>query len=340
MIPNRFAFIGLAIACVAAAAGGGYLATRQNAVPAPVAATASQGTAPSTGAAARPVQETEAVVGEPAKGADSSILAAPVASTSTQAPAPASTAPQARRTEPPLKARSAARTEARNRSSAPQTLDRPWPSSAATQGPQTQTESPAPPARADERSAPEPARTPEPPQPAFQELTVAAESVMGLQIESTISSERARVEDRVEARFVRDMRVNGQVAVPAGTRAIGSVTVVERGGKFKERAKLGIRFHTLVLADGTRMPMTTDTLYRYGDSPANGSAAKIGGGAVAGAILGAILGGAKGAAVGATAGAGGGTAAVMAGDPSAAVFAAGSEVNTRLLAPVTVTVER
>jgi hypothetical protein len=32
---------------------------------------------------------------------------------------------------------------------------------------------------------------------------------------------------------------------------------VERGGKFKERARLGIRFHTLVLADGTiaRIPL-------------------------------------------------------------------------------------
>ena len=82
----------------------------------------------------------------------------------------------------------------------------------------------------------------------------------------------------------------------------GSVTVVEKGGKFKERARLGIRFHQVVLADGTRMNITTDTIYRYGDAPGNSSAAKVGGGAVAGAILGAILGGAKGAAIGAAAG--------------------------------------
>ena len=82
---------------------------------------------------------------------------------------------------------------------------------------------------------------------------------------------------------------------------------VERGGKFKERARLGIRFHTLVLADGTRVPICTETIYRDGDAPGNSSAAKVGGGAVGGAILGAILGGAKGAAIGATAGAGAGT---------------------------------
>ena len=34
------------------------------------------------------------------------------------------------------------------------------------------------------------------------------------------------------------------------------------------------------------------TIYREGEAPGNGSAAKIGGGAIGGAILGAILGGA------------------------------------------------
>ena len=115
---------------------------------------------------------------------------------------------------------------------------------------------------------------------------------------------------------------------------------MERGGKFKDRARLGIRFHTLVLADGSRMPISTDTIYRYGDAPGDGSAKKIGGGAVAGAILGAIIGGAKGAAVGATAGAGGGTAMVMAGDRNAAEFPAGTDVTARILSPVTVTVDR
>jgi hypothetical protein len=155
-----------------------------------------------------------------------------------------------------------------------------------------------------------------------------------------LSSERARVEDKVEARVVRDVRVGGRVAIPAGARALGSVVVVERGGKMRDRARLGIRFHTLALADGTSLPITTETIYRYGDAPGNGSAKKIGGGAVAGAILGAIIGGGKGAAIGATTGAAGGSAAVMAGDRSEAVFPSGAEVTARIIAPVTVTVDR
>jgi hypothetical protein len=184
------------------------------------------------------------------------------------------------------------------------------------------------------------ASTPEPAEPRFEELVVSADSVVGLQMAKSVDSDRAKVEDRVEARVIRDVRVAGQVAIPAGTQALGSVMVVERGGKFRERARLGIRFHTLVMPDGTRLPVTTETIFRYGEAPGNGSAAKVGGGAVAGAILGAIIGGARGAAIGATAGAGAGTAVVMSGERDAAAFLAGTEMTARVLSPVSVTIEK
>jgi hypothetical protein len=224
----------------------------------------------------------------------------------------------------------------------PPVLDRTWPSSAEP--------APAPSGGVtndtagtlshDEPPIVETPRAPEPPAKTFEELVVSADSVIGLQNDRALSSERARLEDTVEARVARDVRVDGQVAIPAGTRAVGSVMVVERGGKFKERARLGIRFHTLVMADGTRLPITTETVYRYGDAPGNKSAAKIGGGAVAGAILGAIIGGGKGAAVGAATGAGAGTAAAVSGDRSEAAFPAGAEVTARILSPVTITLEK
>jgi hypothetical protein len=193
----------------------------------------------------------------------------------------------------------------------------------------------------DERAAvQEPPRAPEPPQKTFEELVVTANSVIGLQTEMRLSSETARVEDRVEAKVTRDVRVGTAVAIPAGSRAIGSVTQVDKGGKFKERARLAIRFNTLVLPDGTRLPMSTETIYRDGEAPGNSAAAKVGGGAAAGAILGALIGGAKGAAIGATVGAGGGAAVVEHGDPSAATLPAGTPLTVRLLTPVTVTVEQ
>jgi hypothetical protein len=176
--------------------------------------------------------------------------------------------------------------------------------------------------------------------PEVIELVIPADAVVGLQVERTISSETARIEDRVEARVTRDVRVGDRVAIPAGSVVQGSVMEVERGGKVKERARLGIRFHTVVLADGARLNIKADSVVREGASPANESAAKIGGAAVGGAILGAILGGGKGAVIGGTVGAAGGTAATMAGGRNAAVLPAGTTVSVRVQQPVTVSVEK
>lgn len=193
----------------------------------------------------------------------------------------------------------------------------------------------------EERGVLEPQRAVlEPPRKTFEELVVSADSVIGLQIENRLSSETARVEDKVDAKVTRDVKVGDRVAIPSGARALGSVMLVERGGKFKERARLGIRFHTLVLADGTRVPISTDTIFREGEAPTNASAAKVGGAAVGGAILGAILGGGKGAAIGAATGAAGGSAAVMAGDRTAVVVPNGTTMTVRILSPITITQEK
>jgi hypothetical protein len=345
MLSNRLAFVALAVACIASAAGGGYLATRQTAVPASAAAQSSapepvaqagpaQSAAPAPTAtrATTAVQETEAVV------ADS----APKPTTP-----PAAARSAARRLEPAPRAhaREATPSGTMARREPPPALQSTWPASAASQPPAAQAPLPAPvvpelPRPAEPERVQEAPRLPEPPRPTFEELVISAESVIGLQTEGRITSETARVEDRVEARVTRDVRVGNRVAIPAGSRAVGTVTQVDRGGKFKEQAKLGIRFNSIVLADGTRLPISTETIVRVGEAPGNNSASKIGGGAVGGAIIGALLGGAKGAAVGATAGAGAGAAAVQVGDKSAAVLQPGTPLTVRILSPVTVTIER
>ena len=185
----------------------------------------------------------------------------------------------------------------------------------------------------------EPPGAAEPPAPEFVDLVVAADSVVGLQLETSLTSERAKIEDHVLARVTRDVRVGDRVAIPAGAQALGEVTLVERGGRLRERARLAVRFTSLVLADGTRVPIETAPIYREGDAPGGESAAKIGGGAIGGAIIGGILGGARGAAVGGSIGAGTGTAAVLAGGRKPAIFPAGTPVTVRLLEPATVTVE-
>jgi hypothetical protein len=176
--------------------------------------------------------------------------------------------------------------------------------------------------------------------PRFVELSVPAGAVLGVRLNTSVTSDTAEIEDRVEATVTRDVIADGRVAIPAGTKVLGSVNDVTRGGKFKERARLAIRFHTLVLADGTRETVRVDAIVREGDSPTRASATKIGGGVVGGAIIGGIMGGKKGAILGGAAGAGAGTAAVAAGDRSVAALAAGSPLSIRLDAPVNITIER
>jgi hypothetical protein len=332
----------LAAGCLTAAAGGAYIAVRQNVVqPAPLAASPAPAAAPASAppnSAVTPVSETEAIVSGPSKPkAEAEPVAAPAsapANSVAPAPAPAREMPKA--------ASSPRRAPTPEAAPKPRSIN----PSASQTGTSVATERQAPPALPTPRPEPvqEPVRTPEPP-PAppvrqFEEVVLPAASVMGLEVETSLSSERARVEDRVDAKVARDVMADGHVAIPAGSRVIGSVTVVERGGKVKQPARLGVRFHTLVLADGREIPLRTEPIYREGESPGSESARKIGGAAVGGAILGAILGGGKGAMIGGATGAAGGTAVVMAGDRNAATLMPGTVVNVRLSAPATIEVEK
>ena len=175
--------------------------------------------------------------------------------------------------------------------------------------------------------------------PVFIEYELAADSVIGLQVDTAVSTRTARVEDPVEARVTRNVLVADQVAVPAGARMLGSVVLVEQGGQLKDASRLGVRFHTLVMDGGPRLPVLTETIYRTGQPEGRDSVAKIGGAAVGGAILGAIFGGSRGAAIGGSIGAAGGTAAALNNDAEPATLPPGTMLTVRLSQPVIVTVE-
>ena len=353
---NKLVFGGMALGCLAAAGAGGYLAARQGTSRSDSAVTES---APAAAPAAipatepRPVTESEGVITPtapapaPAPDLEAPRVTTPAAPSRPErrAPAPRPERADAGRAKPPAAA--AARTAppatptrtARIEPAASAPAPAPAPSTPSNGGTMWEPRATVEPERAPVAPA-EPEPPPPPPVPEVVELVVPADAVLGLQIERTVTSEIARVEDRVDARVTRDVRVGDRVAIPAGSLVQGSVMEVERGGKVKERAKLGIRFHTVTLADGTKLAIRTDSVVREGASPANESAAKIGGAAVGGAILGAILGGGKGAVIGGSIGAAGGTAATMAGQRNAAVLPAGTTVSVRVQQPVSVTVEK
>jgi hypothetical protein len=350
---NKLVFAGLSVGCLAAAAGGSYLAVRQSQSAVAVSSPAPD-LAPVAPSATKPVNESEGVIAPEATKPEAVRPAEPLETArpatristparraevrSTPASQPVSSRPSSRvdsRPSTPVGTRNAS-TNGRSgqASESPAVASAPT-----TSGGMWETRPSVQPSTPDYKEA-EPAAPPPPPAPEYVDLTVPSDAVLGLQIERTVSSELARVEDKEDARVTRDVRVNDRIAIPAGSTVRGSVSEVDRGGRVKGKARLAIRFHTIVLADGTQLALKTEPVVREGQSPGGESAAKVGGAAIGGAILGAILGGGKGAAIGAGVGAAGGTAAAMTNDRSAATLAAGTTVTVRMQAPVTVTVQK
>jgi hypothetical protein len=356
MISKPIALGLLAAACVTAAGGGAFLAVRQQPAVQPAQAQVQPASAPNaepgvaeseTIIAPEAVKPTAAPAAESRETAKTAAKVEPVERATAPKPSPrrdsaSQPARSARTAAPPVAPRNSAAPPA----VAPKSNTAALPGSASEPAPAAErstTVREAAPTAATAPVLPEPV-IPDPPvappKPRVVEVVVPASSVVGLHVATSVTSETARVEDRVEARVTRDVMADGRVAIPEGTRVIGDVTLVERGGKMKDKARLGVRFHTLVLADGSHVPFRTDAIYREGSSPGNESARKIGGAAIGGAILGAIIGGAKGAAIGGATGAAGGSAVVMAGDRNAATLPAGTVVTVRLSSPVTVDVGR
>ena len=290
MFSKPLAFVLLALGCLTAAAGGAYMATRHNMsdlsarpVVSEPAALASRTAAQPVAAPSHAVAETEAAVTPPA--AEPPAPAAEAVPAPVKAEAPAPTTRAATSNADPV--RVTERKPAQTVSAAPPAATHkartvPMTNPGATVAQADSTTPPQAGAPSSGRSSPakqagEPARPiedplPEPPRaPQYDELILPAAAVIGLQVETSLTSERARVEDRVDARVSRDVMVAGRVAIPAGSRVVGSVTTVERGGKVKDQARLGIRFHTLVLADGTQVQLHTDPVYRLGEDPSAGS---------------------------------------------------------------------
>ena len=332
---NKLVFAGLSIGCLAAAAGGSYLAVRQNQTSGALSTTGATGAVAEPAAATKPdapVTESEGVIAPEGVRPADPVRQAPAVS-SKPANSRLAGAPT-RRPSTPFDARDAGLV-----SRSGQTPESPAPPAAPTASGGTMWES-RPSVQPSVPELVEPEATPPPPVLEFVDVTVPSDAVLGLQIARTVSSELARVEDKVDARVTRDVRVDNRIAIPAGSTVRGSVIEVDKGGRVKGKARLAIRFHTIVLADGTQLTLKSDPVVREGQSPAGQSAAKVGGAAIGGAILGAILGGGKGAATGAAVGAGAGTAAAMSNDRNPATLSAGTTVTVRMQAPVTVTVQK
>ncbi len=200
-------------------------------------------------------------------------------------------------------------------------------------------ETPAPPA-ANVAPASLPATGGTPVPPASNALTVPPGESLLLELRSPLNSKTARKGDRADFSTTGEVLVGAQVAIPRGTTVHATVTEAKRS-RALGKAKLQLQFNEIVLADGTRKPLSAD-LMRSGFLQPKGERSKaqtaraIAIGAAPGAAMGGIFGGGTGAAQGAAIGAAIATIGILAQHGPDLDFPPGMQFEIELTKPLEV----
>ena len=153
---------------------------------------------------------------------------------------------------------------------------------------------------------------------------------LDVRLQSSLSSDTAKVEDRVDATTVIDLEEDERVLVPAGSVVRGEVSAVHEAGRIDRKGSLTLVFNEIRVR-GRTYPIRATVIEALESEGVKGEAAKIGIGAGIGAILGGILGGGRGALAGILIGGGGTIAATEGKDVE---LPAGTVLRIRLDTPL------
>jgi peptidoglycan hydrolase-like protein with peptidoglycan-binding domain len=162
------------------------------------------------------------------------------------------------------------------------------------------------------------------PQYGERSWTLPADTVISVQMNTTLSSRTSHVGDKFIATVTVPVYVNGQTVIPAGSVIEGRVTQVTPARRMSRSGMIAIDFDDLVFPNGTRVdlvggltstdPQTRRRIDDEGRVSAEGNKRVpvfIGGGGAIGAVLGGIAGGGRGAVLGGITGAAAGGAAIL-----------------------------
>lgn len=167
---------------------------------------------------------------------------------------------------------------------------------------------------------------------------------------TTVSSSASQVGEMFTATLAEAVNVNGQEVIPAGSQVIGQVTYVEPAGRIGKNAKMDVRFTSIKLANGVKVPIAAKVVTVDKTGTLKGGSLKTqivkaaatgavatGAGTLTGLSLGAITGGIGGGAVVGTA-AGGlfGLGYVFSRKGKEVTISAGQKMSIILEQPVTV----
>lgn len=138
--------------------------------------------------------------------------------------------------------------------------------------------------------------------------TIPVGTEIDVRLQTALDSNTAQVEDRFEATTMVDLRQDGRVLIPAGSKVRGVVTDVKEAGRVDRKGSLTLAFDQ-VTVNGRSYPMRGTVTQALESGGYKEDAGKIGAGAAVGGIIGGILGGFKGAMAGVLIGGGGVVAA-------------------------------
>ncbi len=171
--------------------------------------------------------------------------------------------------------------------------------------------------------------------PGVSAVTLPAGTVVVVKLGQSLSSKSSTEGESFTATVAQPVEAGGNVLIPAGADATGTVQEAAPLGRFKGGARLKIVLDSVTI-NGQKVPLKTAAHSYALKGKGKRTAGFIGGGAGLGAVIGAIAGGGKGAAIGAAAGAGAGTAGAVFTGNKDIVLPAESAVSFKLLQPATV----
>jgi hypothetical protein len=176
-----------------------------------------------------------------------------------------------------------------------------------------------------------PAPPPEPPKP----LVVPAGTSIPVILSTTLNSHKNKPGQEFEASVAAPVVVDGEPAIPKGTRVTGVIVNAKKQGAVKGEAEMSIKLTSLTV-HGKNYLIATNSYSGTEKGKGKRSAVMTGGGAAVGALIGGLAGGGKGAAIGAGVGAGGGLATAAGTGGKNVEFPAESRITFKLSQPVTI----
>lgn len=171
--------------------------------------------------------------------------------------------------------------------------------------------------------------------PASGPITILPGTVLQVRTNEAVGTKRAKAGETLDFTVIRDVAVDGVLAIPRGATVHGVVTESKKAGDLGGSPILALKLTSLDL-DGQNYPLDSDQFKVKGPNKAGQTVGSAVGGGIIGTIIGCAVGRGVGCAVGAGAGVAAGTAASAASSGPGVWIPAEALVTFRTNTPITV----